>query len=205
MPGMVGGMNWSGSAYDPVRGLLIVNANVLPSKARLVPRSDFDDRTQRHEDGEYATQAATPYGLFRRFLQAPSGLPCIKPPWGLLTAVDLAAGTNRWSVPLGSMAAFGDGATIPAGSVSLGGPIVTASGLVFIAGTFDSAIRAFDITSGRELWKGRLPTGGHATPVTYESPTGRQFVVIAAGGHAKVTEEPLGDSLVAFSIDGRRN
>jgi len=203
MPGMLGGMNWSGSAYDAGRGLLVANANVLPAKARLIPRAAFTDRAGRAEDGEYAPQADTPYGLFRRFLQAPSGLPCIKPPWGVLAAIDLAAGTMRWTVPLGSMAGFGGAPrSIPPGSISLGGPIVTASGLVFIAGTFDSRLHAFDIASGRELWTGELPTGGHATPITYETARGRQYVVIAAGGHAKVSEERLDDALIAFSIDG---
>jgi quinoprotein glucose dehydrogenase len=123
MPGMLGGMNWSGSAYDAKRGLLIVNANVLPAKAQLIPRASFDDPSRRHEDGDYARQTGVPYGLFRRFLQAPSGLPCVRPPWGVLTAVDLAAGTIRWRVPLGSMAGFGGAATnLPPGSVSLGGP-----------------------------------------------------------------------------------
>jgi quinoprotein glucose dehydrogenase len=101
------------------------------------------------------------------------------------------------------MAGFGGAPrSIPAGSVSLGGPIVTASGLVFIAGTFDSRLHAFDIASGRELWTGELPTGGHATPITYKTASGRQYVVIAAGGHAKVSEERLDDSLIAFSIGG---
>lgn len=204
MPGMLGGMNWSGSAYDPSRGVLVVNANILPAKARLIPRGTFSDSSQRHEDGDYASQAGTPYGLFRRFLQAPSGLPCNRPPWGTLTAVDLAAGAIRWSVPLGSMAGFGGSpATIPPGSISLGGPIVTAGGLVFIAGTIDPYLRAFDVATGRELWRGELPTSGHATPVTYASSTGRQYVAVAAGGHAKISEEKIDDAVVAFALPPR--
>ncbi len=208
LPGMFGGMNWSGSAFDPSRGLVIANTTVLAAKARLLPRAQFDDRSLRTEDGEYATQAGTPYGLFRRFIQAPSGLPCTPPPWGLLTAVDLAAGTIRWQVPLGSLDTFGGastGLTSPSGSFSLGGPIITAGGLVFIAGTFDPYLRAFDIETGRELWKGELPASGHATPMTYQMRSnGRQFVVVAAGGHAKIGEEKVGDALVAFALDGGR-
>ena len=89
---------------------------------------------------------------------------------------------------------------LPAGSVTLGGPIVTAGGLVFIAGTMDPFLRAFDVDSGKELWKGSLPASGHATPMTYRTTSGRQFVVIAAGGHAKFTEEQGGDALVAFTL-----
>jgi len=208
LPGMFGGMNWSGSAFDPSRSLLIANTTVLAAKARLIPRDEFNNRSLHREDGEYAPQAGTPFGLFRRFIQAPSGLPCTPPPWGLLTAVDLGAGSIRWQVPLGSLGNFGGASagpmSSPTGSFSLGGPIVTAGGLVFIAGTFDSYLRAFDIETGRELWKGELPASGHATPMTYRlRPTGRQFVVIAAGGHAKISEEPQGDALVAFAIAQR--
>jgi quinoprotein glucose dehydrogenase len=180
-------MNWSGSAFDVQRHLLVVNANVLPARVRLIPRDEFNDRTRRTESGDYATQAGAPYGMVRRFLQGPTGLPCNHAPWGLLTAIDLDAGTIRWQVPLGSL------------SVSLGGPIVTAGGIAFVAGTIDPFLRAFDIDTGRELWKGSLPASGHATPMTYQVGA-RQFVVIAAGGHAKITEERLGDALVAFAL-----
>jgi len=202
MPGVLGGANWSGAAFDPRRNLLVVNANILPSIVRLVPRTEFDAASGRTEDGEYAVQRGSPYGMFRRFLQAPSGLPCVRPPWGVLTAVDLAAGTIRWQVPLGSMRGFGGvSGNIPAGSFSLGGPIATAGDLVFIAGTFDPYLRAFDLATGRELWKGELPASGHATPVTYQlRATGRQYVVVAAGGHAKISEEKPGDALVAFAL-----
>ena len=202
MPGNLGGMNWSGSAFDPSRHLLIVDANVLPAKVRMIPRAEFADRSKRTEDGDYATQAGAPYGMFRRFIQGPSGLPCNRAPWGLLTAVDLEAGAIKWQVPLGSMKGFGgSNVDVPLGSISLGGPIVTAGGLVFIGGTVDPFLRAFDVETGREVWKGALPAAGHATPMTYQlTPGGKQFVVIAAGGHAKISEEPLGDALVAFAI-----
>lgn len=202
MPGMLGGMNWSGSAFDPGRHLLIVNSNVLPAKARLIAREEFSDRSRRTEDGDYSAQAGTPYGLFRRFLQGPSGFPCNAAPWGLLTAVDLERGAIAWQVPLGSMQGFGGShVAVPPGSISLGGPIVTGGGVVFIGGTVYSFVRAFDVESGRELWKGALPAPAHATPITYQvTPSGRQFVVIAAGGHAKISEEPVGDTIVAFGL-----
>jgi quinoprotein glucose dehydrogenase len=181
---------------------LITNANNIPAKVKLIPRAAFDDRTGLSEDGEYGTQTGTPYAMFRRFLFGPSGLPCTAPPWGMLTAVDLQQGTIRWQVPFGSFRGFSR--TNPpeqSGSVSLGGPIVTATGLVFIAGTFDPLLRAFDVETGKELWSAELPASGHATPITYQlRSNGKQYVVIAAGGHAKVSEERLGDSLVAFAL-----
>ena len=202
MPGNLGGMTWSGYAFDPQHSLLIVNTNNLVAKIKLIPRVDFSRRDARAEDGEYSPQTGVPYGLFRRFLQSPSGLPCTAPPWGLLTAVDMNEGKIRWQIPLGSMQDFGGKQpVIPPGSINLGGPIVTAGGLVFIAGTFDPFFRAFDIDTGKELWKAQLPASGHATPMTYRlSASGKQFVVIAAGGHPKISEESLGDALVAFTL-----
>jgi quinoprotein glucose dehydrogenase len=202
IPGNVGGMNWSGSAFDPRRNLLVVNVNNLPAKVRVVPRAEFEDRKQRVENGEYTEQTGAPYGLFRNFLQAPSDLPCGPPPWGMLTAVDLSEGKILWQVPLGSMQDFGGRhPPVPPGSISLGGPIVTAGGLVFIGGTVDSFFRAFDIETGREIWKTQLPASGAATPMTYCTHSGgKQFVVIAAGGHSKVTEEKQNDAVVAFAL-----
>jgi quinoprotein glucose dehydrogenase len=201
-PGNLGGMTWSGYAFDPQRSLLVVNTNNLIAKAKLIPRAHFGRNDLRTEDGDYAPQAGTAYGLFRRFLQSSSDLPCIAPPWGLLTAVDMTEGKIRWQIPLGSMQDFGRKQPhVPPGSITLGGPIVTAGGLVFIAGTFDPFIRAFDIETGKELWKAELPVSGNATPMTYMlGANGKQYLVIAAGGHSKITEESVGDALVAFSL-----
>jgi len=201
VPGNVGGMNWSGYAFDPQHGLLLVNVNNLPAKVRMILQSKIDDDSDNNTDtshGEYGWQRGAPYGMFRQFIFSPLGLPCVPPPWGTLAAVDLATGKIRWQVPLGEMA---PGKPVPPGSINLGGPIATASGLVFISGTWDPFIRAFDVETGKEIWKAQLPAGGHAIPMTYQMrQNGKQYVVIAAGGHAKVDEEPQGDSLVAFTL-----
>lgn len=201
IPGNVGGMNWSGYAFDPERGLLVVNTTNLPFEMKLIPAARFDEARRQGEDGEYSPQTGAPYGMYRRPIFSRSHLPCSPPPWGVLTAVDMEAGKIRWQVPLGSMQDFAPGhPSVPPGSPSLGGPIVTAGGLVFIAGTFDPFIRAFDVETGKELWKAQLPANGHATPMTYKlSPNGKQYLVIAAGGHAKVSEQPQSDALVAFT------
>jgi quinoprotein glucose dehydrogenase len=202
VPGNVGGMNWSGYAYDAQHGLLVVNTNNLPAKVRVIPADKFwDEADANAEDGDYNRQQGAPFGLFRTFL-FPKGhhLPCAPPPWGTLAAVDMTAGTIRWQVPLGTLAP--EIAAVPAGAVSLGGPIVTAGGLVFIAGTImDTGFRAFDVETGKEIWKARLPTSGAATPMTYQTRAGgKQFVVIAAGGHPKVTEEKQNDELIAYTL-----
>ena len=203
IPGNVGGMNWSGYAFDPGNGLLVVNTNNFPTKVRLIPSTQFAEVARHGENGEYTAQIGAPYGMFRTtFLSPVFHLPCVPPPWGMLTAVDMNQGKIRWQVPLGSMQGFAPGhPAIPPGSPSLGGPIVTAGGLIFIAGTFDPFIRAFDVKTGKELWKAHLPASGHATPMTYQlGPHGKQYVVIAAGGHAKVAVEAQSDALMAFTL-----
>jgi membrane-bound PQQ-dependent dehydrogenase (glucose/quinate/shikimate family) len=202
IPGNVGGMNWSGYAFDPQHSLLIVNTNNLPAKVKLIPSSQFDHHENRAEPGEYSPQTGAPYGMFRRPFMTAAHLPCSAPPWGTLAAVDMIRGTIRWQVPLGSFRDFAPShPAVPAGSLSLGGSIVTAGGLVFIAGTLDPYIRAFDVETGKELWKAQLPASGHATPMTYQvNSQGKQYLVIAAGGHAKIDEEPQSDSLVAFTL-----
>jgi quinoprotein glucose dehydrogenase len=118
----------------------------------------------------------------------------------MLTAVDLAKGTIQWQVPLGSFVP--NNPAVPPGVPSLGGPIVTAGGLVFVAGTIlDPSFHAFDAETGKEIWKTELPAPGAATPMTYQTRKGgKQFVVIAAGGHPPVDEEKQSDAIVAFTL-----
>ena len=200
-PGNLGGANWSGGAYDPTRGLLIAVASSLPTIVKLIPRDEYDAVAPdlRRQGWQLSQQAGTAYAMARSFPLAPSGLPCNPPPWGVLAAIDLTSGETEWKVPLGSVV---DPAEVPGaaawGSLTLGGPIVTASGLVFVAGSIDAHLRAFDIETGTELWRGPLPAGGHATPMTYTL-DGRQYVVIAAGGHGRMPS-PRGDHVVAFAL-----
>ncbi len=199
-PGSVGGVNWGSAAYDPQRHLLVVDTNRLAFFVRLIPREKMQadisgaSRSDRLH-GEYGRQAGAPYGMFRTPLLAPvEGIHlCNAPPWGTVAAVDLFTGKKAWDVPLGT---FVPG--MATGTVTLGGPIATAGGLVFSAATMDNYIRAFDSDSGRELWAFELPAGGQATPMAY-SVNGKQFVVIAAGGHGKLGTKQ-GDSVVAFSL-----
>jgi quinoprotein glucose dehydrogenase len=204
-PSYFGGTNWGSLAVDPQRRLMIVNTSRVAAELILVPRVDADaelameTRTRKGPDNEQ--QAGTPYAVRRDFLLSPFGIPCSPPPWGTLVGIDYASGEVRWEVSLGTTE---DLAPIPIplklGTPNQGGPIVTAGGLVFIAATMDDYLRAFDSESGEELWKGRLPAGGQATPLTYRTgERARQFVVIAAGGHAMM-QTKLGDSVVAFAL-----
>jgi quinoprotein glucose dehydrogenase len=201
-PGYAGGVNWGSTAFDSERQLVIAAVNHVPMVVTLVPRDQLD--AARHSDAwpdsEFAAQTGTPYGMRREMLASPFGLPCTAPPWGTLAAIDLRRNAIRWQVMLGSTRDmtpwFVPSPTL--GMPNMGGPIITDGGLAFIGAAMDNYLRAFDIETGRELWKGRLPAGGQATPMSYEA-NGRQFVVIAAGGHGGLGTK-RGDYLVAFAL-----
>jgi quinoprotein glucose dehydrogenase len=198
-PGNAGGSNWGGVAVDPERQLLVANSIDLPWVVSLLPREEYEALRKAGAAVELAPQDGTPYALSRRAMLSSIGIPCNPPPWGTLTAVDLASGALRWQVPLGTVR---DISPLPIpwklGVPNLGGPLVTGSGLIFIGATMDDYLRAFDVESGEELWKGRLPAGGNATPMTYRA-GGRQYVVIAAGGHGR-SGNRLGGHLLAFAL-----
>jgi quinoprotein glucose dehydrogenase len=207
LPGIVGGQNWSGMAYDPVHDLLLVPDNKIAVEMRLIPRDDYATmRSSRgrkiNGDWEFAAQRGTPYGMMRRILLSPKGTPCNAPPWGTLIAIQASTGDKKWEVPLGRISAPKDGKGTPPewGSIALGGPMVTAGGLVFAAGTLDPSIYAFDVETGKQLWRGDLPTSARAMPMTFAGPDGKQYVVICAGSHAPAGKEPLGDYVVAFTL-----
>jgi len=197
-PSNVGGVNWGSAAFDPQRHLLFVDTNRLPIFVKLIPRDELAEARKNGSDldrlhGEFARQTGAPFAMFRTPLLAPSGLPCNAPPWGTVAAVDLFEGKKVWDVPLGTW--------IPGmntGTITLGGPMASAGGLVFTAAAMDNYLRAFDTETGKELWKFELPAGGQATPMTYLL-KGKQYVVIAAGGHGKLGTKQ-GDYVIAFTL-----
>jgi quinoprotein glucose dehydrogenase len=197
-PSNLGGVNWGSSAYDPANHLLFMNTNRLPIFVRMIPRDEFDAARKNATDadrlhGEFGRQAGAPFGMFRSPLLSAGIMPCVPPPWGTVAAVDLFSGKKVWDVPLGTL--------IPGqktGTINLGGPIATAGGLVFSAASMDNKIFAFDSTTGAELWSFELPAGGQATPMTYTI-NGKQYLVIAAGGHGKLGTKQ-GDFVLAFTL-----
>lgn len=200
-PGPLGGSNWGSVAVHPERRILVGNTTRLAMVARLIPRAEAD---AREAGGEklFHPQRGTPYAVEVYPLLSPLGAPCNPPPWGALTAIDLDTGKLLWETTLGTtrdLAPFP--VWLPLGAPNAGGPLITASGLVFIGATADGYFRAFDLDSGEELWRDRLPAGGQATPMTYSVASDpRQFVVISAGGHAHLGSRQ-GDTVIAYALE----
>lgn len=200
-PGNAGGPNWGGISLDPERAVVFVNQMRSPAVHQLIPREDFDrlDPGAAVYPTQLLPQEGAPYGVRRGPLLSRFGAPCVPPPWGTLTAVDLRSGQVLWESTLGTTR---DQAPWPLwfdhGAPNLGGTLATAGGLVFVAATTDRFFRAFDAATGEEIWTRRIPFTGNATPITYRlGPDARQFVVLAAGGHG--WSEP-GDALMAFAL-----
>jgi quinoprotein glucose dehydrogenase len=204
LPSYGGGINWGGIAFDPEQKLAVVNANELATLVALIPREKFTAVRDSGEfpESQFSSQRGAPYGMRRQAILSPLGVPCMEPPWGTISAVDVSKGIIVWQRPLGTIEDIAPGPVpnLALGTPGMGGPIITAGGLVFTATAMDDYLRALDLNTGEELWRGRLPAGGQATPMTYYlEETGKQYVVIAAGGHPGLGTTP-GDYLVAFSL-----
>ena len=216
-PGSMGVSEWGGVSIDPQRHILVVNVSAVPYRSHLIPRAEAPawlDKPPVHGEkprpGEPPmdywsnAQVGTPFALHTTPFLGALGAPCSRPPWGRLLAIDLvthkvlwqhAIGTTRDIGPLG----FRTGLPLPIGTPNTAGTLVTAGGLVFFSGALDDELRAFDIATGTELWRARLPAGGQATPMSYVGADGRQYVVVAAGGHVALRTRP-GDAIVAFAL-----
>lgn len=201
-PSVGGGPNWGGGAYDPVSHLMIVPSNRVPVTVTLIPRETvkIDDAQDIEIGGKMRfPSAGSPYITQVEPLLSPLGTPCTAPPWATLTAVDLASGTVRWEVPLGSIDKM---AHLPfsweLGTPGAGGPLITAGGLVFIGYALDSRLRAFDLKTGKTLWKADLPAPAVSVPVSYEV-NGEQYIVIPAGGHSMYGTKKS-DAVLAYKL-----
>jgi quinoprotein glucose dehydrogenase len=192
-----GGVNWGSAAFDPVSQILYVNTSRAIHIVRLIPRAEADAYTPP-KGIELGQQRGAAYAMTRQLAMSPLGIPCNKPPWGVMVAVDLKAGKILWQSSVGTAEDRAPlGIAFRWGTPLVSGVVVTAGGLVF-TGAVDSYLRALDAKSGAELWQGRLPVPGIANPMTYLW-KGEQYVVIAAGGHSEIGT-PIGDSVVAFRL-----
>ena len=208
-PGFYGGMNWGSVAVNAVNDYLIVNDIRMGQILQLIPRETTDQilAEQAKAEGEHMgvqPQSGTPFGIKSTNFLSPLGVPCQSPPYGTLTAIDLKTRQIAWQRPLGTIEDSGPlglktGLSVPLGMPTLSGATTTRSGLIFYSGTQDYYLRAFDVNSGEELWKGRLPVGSQATPMIYVSPeSGRQYVLVSAGGAR--TSSDRGDYVIAYAL-----
>ncbi|MBB4003307.1 PQQ-binding-like beta-propeller repeat protein [Aurantimonas endophytica] len=207
-PGNFGVFNWGSVAVDPVRQVMFSTPAYLAFVSTLVPRDDETSLVVNDEQPEGALPAlnenfGAPYAVELAPFTSWLGLPCQAPPWGYVAGADLTTGEIVWMHKNGTVR---DQSPIPVpfkmGVPDLGGPVMTAGGVAFISGTLDYYVRGYDVTTGKELWKARLPAGGQATPMSYEGADGRQYILVAAGGHGSLGTK-RGDSVIAYALPDR--
>ena len=205
-PGNFGVFNWGGIAVDPLRQIAFTTPAYLAFTSQLIPRPDNSSMVVQDGGAPEGNLPAlnenmgAPFAVKMGPFTSPLGLPCQAPPWGYVAGVDLRSGRIAWQHRNGTVR---DMTPLPLpfrmGVPSLGGPLLTAGGVAFLSGTLDYYLRAYDVTDGRELWRGRLPAGGQATPMSYLGSDGRQYVVVAAGGHGSLGTK-AGDSVIAYAL-----
>ncbi|MFV5312357.1 glucose/quinate/shikimate family membrane-bound PQQ-dependent dehydrogenase [Acinetobacter schindleri] len=202
-PGNLGVFEWGGMSVNPDRQIALTNPIGLPFVSRLIPQDPNRKQTAKGAGTEAGVQPmyGVPYGVEISAFLSPFGLPCKQPAWGYVAGVDLTTHEVAWKRRIGTIRDSMPGVPLPPfkmGVPMLGGPISTAGNVMFVGATQDNYIRAINVNNGDELWKGRLPAGGQATPMTYEA-NGKQYVVIMAGGHGSFGTK-MGDSLVAYAL-----
>ncbi|MDA8445897.1 glucose/quinate/shikimate family membrane-bound PQQ-dependent dehydrogenase [Paracidovorax valerianellae] len=206
-PGNFGVFNWGGVAVDPQREMAFTTPTYLAFTSQLIPRND--ETTLLVQPGgapphgmlpALNENVGAPFAVRLKPFVSVLGIPCQAPPWGYVAGADLTTGKIVWKHKNGTVR---DLAPVPVpfkmGVPNLGGPVTTAGGVAFLSGTLDYYVRAYDVANGKELWKSRLPAGGQATPMTYTGADGRQYIVVAAGGHGSLGTR-TGDWLIAYAL-----
>ena len=199
-PPTSGGVEWGGGAVDPENGIFYVNSSSIVQIYTLVPRAEYDKLTAGPggETGGYSPQHGAPYGFKLENFLNPMGMPCWKPPYGEMTAYDLKTGETLWREPFGQVQQWGFYMPESWGSPTIGGPVVTKSGLIFIGASMDARVRALDAKSGKVLWKAQVYAPAVSLPAVYDY-KGREYVVYAVGGNS-IIKPQVSDQLVAFAL-----
>lgn len=201
-PGNFGVFNWGSVAVDPERQIMFGMPTYLAFTSRLVPRADIPPKGSNEKGSEQGLNRneGAPYGVYMGPFLGPLGIPCQSPPWGYVTGVDLKSGKIAYKHKNGTVY---DMTPLPLpfklGVPGIGGPMLTRGGVAFLGAAVDNYLRAYDVTNGRELWRARLPAGGQATPMSYATADGKQYVVMVAGGHGSVGTKP-GDYVIAYTL-----
>lgn len=199
-PATVGGVEWGGGAIDPTTNTYVVNSDHVPQIYTLIPRAEADKLYGKalRGPGGYAAQAGSAYGFkLENFLNI-WGMPCWAPPYGTLLSYDMNTGKLNWEKPFGQVQKWGFYMPESWGSVTIGAPVITKTGLVFIGASMDSRVRAIDLKTGNVLWKALVDAPAVAMPAVYTY-KGKQYVVFAAGGNGILTPR-LSDQVVAFAL-----
>jgi quinoprotein glucose dehydrogenase len=197
-PGTAGGTEWGGGALDPASNTFVVNSSRVVEIYQLLTRQDYDAATKGGTPPGYFPMNGVPYGFRLRTFLNWLGMPCWKPPYGTLAAYDLNAGTLLWQEPFGDVREWGLNMPRSWGSVTIGGPVITKSGLIFIGASMDSRVRAIDLKTGKVLWQAPVQAPAVALPAIFTM-KGREYVVFAAGGNS-ILEPRVGDQLIAFTL-----
>jgi quinoprotein glucose dehydrogenase len=198
-PSTAGGIEWGGGAVDPHADVYVVNSSAVGQIYRLVPRDKFDAES-KNDPSSYYAQAGAPFGFYLHNFVNRWGMPCWKPPYGTLSAYDLDSGKLLWRKPFGQVQKWGFYMPQSWGSVTIGGPLITKSGVIFIGGSMDARVRAIDLKSGDVLWKAQVDAPSVANPGTYIY-KGRQYVVFVVGGNA-ILKPQASDQVVAYALPG---
>jgi quinoprotein glucose dehydrogenase len=197
-PGTIGGVEWGGGAVDPNSQIFVVNNSSAVQIYKLIPRAEYEAAAARGETGSFFPMTGAPYGIQLTTFINPIGMPCWRPPYGSISAYDLKTGERLWNEPFGQVQQWGFYMPESWGSITIGGPVITASGLIFIGASMDSRVRALEVKTGKLLWKALVSAPAVALPAVYEH-KGKQYVVFAVGGNSILTPS-VSDEVVAFSL-----
>lgn len=207
-PSNIGGLNWGSASVNVVNSIAYMNDVRIPGTPRLVPRYEYKKTYAGKSGYGPSPQLGTPYGVKTRLWMSPLSVPCVQPPFGTISAVNLKTRKLLWQVPAGTAEQLGPMGDplhlpIPIGMPTTAGTVTTGGNLVFFAGFQDFYIRAYDAATGEKLWQHPLPVGSSATPMTYiSSRTGKQYIVLSAGGAARSSK--IGDYVIAFTLPSEK-
>ncbi|HEX5325260.1 MAG TPA: pyrroloquinoline quinone-dependent dehydrogenase [Acetobacteraceae bacterium] len=199
-PGTAGGVEWGGGAVDPLTNTYVVNSSSIVQIYQLLTRKDYAAKTQHGTPSGYFPMKGSPYGFHLSLFDNWLGMPCWKPPYGTLSSYDLNTGKLLWREPFGEVQKYGFYMPLSWGSPTIGGPVVTKSGLIFLGGSMDSRVRAIDLKSGKVLWRSLVDAPAVSIPAIYQY-KGKEYVVFTAGGNS-ILSPNVSDQVVAFALRG---
>jgi quinoprotein glucose dehydrogenase len=200
-PATAGGVEWGGGAVDPASDTYVVNSSSVVQIYKLLTRDDYSIKTKKNTPAGYYPMTGSPYGMYLANFVNWLGMPCWNPPYGTLSSYDLKTGKLLWEEPFGEVQRWGFYMPFSWGSVTIGSPVVTRSGLFFIGASMDSRVRALNLKTGKVLWRSQVDAPAVSIPAIYTY-KGKEYVLFAVGGNS-ILEPKVSDQLVAYALPGR--